>query len=433
MGDLSRRDFARLFALTGGAALATPGGGRLTLAEVAERRSLGPLLPAPAQPDESYWVEVRRRFVLPADLGYMNAANLCPASLTTLEAVERDERALDADPSGADRSRLTQAREASRSTLARLLGVTPEEIVLTRNTSEANNLVSSGLDLRAGDEVLIFADNHPSSNAAWKEKAKRFGFAVVTVPVVTPHPGPDAYLEAFRRALTPRTRVVAFTHVTNTVGDLLPARELCALARAHGALSLVDGAQTLGVANVNLAELGTDFYSGSLHKWPCGPKETGLLFVRQDVHERIWPSIVSLYAGSVGISRKLEGMGQRDEPALAAAGPALEFQERVGRGAIEARVRQLAGLLIDGLARIPGAVVYTSRDPDRSLGVVTVKPGGRDVRAVAAALRANDRVVVSTRVGEDRPGLRFSPHFYNTRAEVGHAVEAVHRYVTRGL
>lgn len=204
----------------------------------------------------------------------------------------------------------------------------PEEVVITRNTSEANNFVSSGVTLGPSDEIVLHSDNHPSNFVAWREKAKRFGFRITVVPQVSPHPGADYYMEVFRKALTPRTKLLSFTHVTNSVGDMLPARELCAMARERGILTLVDGAQSFGVLAVNMAEMQPDFYTGSAHKWPCGPKETGLLYIRRDSYDRLTPSVASLYPGRVGASRTLEAMGQRDEPALAALAEALRFQRR---------------------------------------------------------------------------------------------------------
>jgi selenocysteine lyase/cysteine desulfurase len=100
--------------------------------------------------------------------------------------------------------------------LAEFLRVSPEEIVITRNTSESNNLVSSGIDLKTGDEVVLFSDNHPSNYAAWKEKAKRFGFAIQIVEQINPHPGDDYYIETFTRRLNAHTELVAFTHLTST-------------------------------------------------------------------------------------------------------------------------------------------------------------------------------------------------------------------------
>lgn len=424
MTSLSRRHFARLLAVGGSAAL-WPG---FPVGLVA-----APLPPTPQEPDETFWREVRARFLMPPDLAFLNAANLCPTALPVVEALERHTRFLDADPSSASRAKLGEGREEARRLLARALRVTPEEIVMTRNTSEANNLVSSGLSLGPGDEVVVFTDNHPSNQAAWREKASRFGFTVVDVAVRTPHPGPDAYLEAFASAMTPRTRVVAMTHVTNTVGDVLPVAALCRLARERGALSLVDGAQSFGVLDVDLGAIRPDFYTGSAHKWPCGPKETGLLFVNEAVHDRIHASIVSLYPGAVGISRKLEAFGQRDEAALATLPAALTFQDDIGRAIIERRARQLAQRFMSELARIDGVSLWTHPDPQRSAAVVVFKPGSLEPRRLVSTLYQRERIVSATGGGRERPGVRFAPHFYNTMDEVDRAIMAVKRLMSAGL
>jgi selenocysteine lyase/cysteine desulfurase len=152
---------------------------------------------------------------MPPELGVLNAANLCPSPAPVLEAMYRSTKDMDGDPSFDNRQKMSAGKEETRRLVARFLRVTPEEIVLTRNTSEGNNMVSSGLDLTAGDEVIVFADNHPSNNTAWTQKAKRFGYAVTTVSQPTPHPGPEYYLDAVRKAITSRTRVLAFTHQTS--------------------------------------------------------------------------------------------------------------------------------------------------------------------------------------------------------------------------
>jgi selenocysteine lyase/cysteine desulfurase len=136
----------------------------------------------------------------------MNAANLCPASRTVLETLQRETESVDRDPSPNNRARLYPEKENTRAALAAFLRVTPDEIIITRNTSESNNLVSNGLDLKAGDEVIVHADNHPSNLTAWREKGKRFGFSVVTIEQKNPHPGQEYYVEAFMRAITPRTK-----------------------------------------------------------------------------------------------------------------------------------------------------------------------------------------------------------------------------------
>ena len=112
------------------------------------------------------------------------------------------------------------------------------------------------------------------------------------------------YVDVFAKAITPRTKVISFTHQTSTVGDLFPAKALCALARERGILSLVDGAQSFGLMDVDLADMQPDFYSGSAHKWICGPKENGVLYINKSAQSRIWASIFSAYPGRVGCRRR---------------------------------------------------------------------------------------------------------------------------------
>ena len=371
--ELSRRDLVRLLGGSAAALWLPRSGSAWTMP--------APLPASPAVPDERFWASVREQFVMPPDLAVMNAANLCPSSAPVLEALYKATREMDREPSPGYRSQMEHAKEVTRQALAEFLRVTPEEIVITRNTSESSNLVSSGLDLKAGDEVLLFSDNHPSNSVAWKEKARRHGYGVNVVALVSPHPGAEYYLDAFTKALTPRTKVLAFTHLTSTVGDLFPARELCRLARERDILTLVDGAQSLGLIDVDLREMDPDFYGGSGHKWPCGPKEAGVLFINRRSASRIWPSIYSAYPGAVGISKSFESFGQRDEPAIQAFGEALQFQTKVGRKAIEDRGRELGQALIAGLRKLPGVKVWTHADPARSSAIVSLQPGGLDRRS----------------------------------------------------
>ncbi len=419
---ISRRDFSRLLALGGSALLP-------------QHLSAWPaqLAPTPKQPDERFWMSVREQFLMPPDLSVMNAANLCPSPAPVLEAMYRSTKDMDGDPSFDNRQKMSTGKEEARRLLASFLRVTPEEIVIARNTSEANNIVSSGLDLKAGDEVVIFADNHPSNNAAWLQKSKRFGYSVTVLPQPNPHPGADYFVEAAARAMTSRTRVLAFTHQTSTAGDVLPAAELCRLARERGILTLVDGASTLGFLDVDLSEMQPDFYTASSHKWTCGPKEVGVLYVSARAQASIHPSIISAYPGAVGISRTMEAIGQRDEPAIIGFGEALTFQTKIGRKVIEARSRSLAQALIAGLQRIDGVQLWTHPDAARSGAVVTFRPGTLDIPKLSAALYRNDRIGCATRTGSDRPGIRLSPHLYNTMAEVDRAVAAVAKYMRQGV
>lgn len=427
---LSRRDFTHLLALSGATALLPSRAWSLDDFDV----TATPLPSRTGAPDEAYWAGVRARYFLPRDVIFVNAANLCPSPIPVVESLYSTTKTYEANPSPGVRSGLMRdGRETARTLLATMLGVTAEEIVVTRNTSEGNNYVSSGLQLGPGDEVIVYADNHPTNLNAWREKAKRFGFTVTTIPTVSPHPGTDAYVDLFAKAITPKTRLIGFTHLSSNSGDLFPAREICAMARSRGVLTLLDGAQTFGAIDVNLGEIRPDFYTGSAHKWPCGPKECGVLFVNKDVHDRIWPSVIGVYQGAVGISQKLEGMGQRDDARLVAFAEAIRFRESIGRTVIEERLRQLSGFLIGELRKLDGVQVYTNPARDLSGNIVVFKPGALDPRRFSAALQEQHGVVATLRAGQDRPGLRLAPHVYNTMDEMERVVAATKRYLASGV
>jgi selenocysteine lyase/cysteine desulfurase len=435
VANLSRRDFARFLALSGSASLLPSrafGQSPIGLEELGF--STSPLPRTPAEPDEKFWREVRSRFLVPKDLAFLNAANLCPMSLPVVEAIERNMRAYEVNPAPEPRSKLLHAREDARTMLAEALRVTPEELVLTRNTTEGNNFVSSGLTLGAGDEVIVSTDNHPSNLNAWRQKAKRFGFTVVEVPPPAAHPGADGYVELFSKAFTPRTKVLAVTYVSSNSGDMLPVAALCKLARERNVLSLVDGAQAFGVLDVNLSEVKPDFFTGSMHKWPCGPKEKGVLFISRAVQDRIMPSVYGVYGGAVGISRTFEAEGQRDDAAIAAVVEALKFQAGIGRAVIEKRVRALAGHMMTELSKLDGVRLWTDPAPDRSAAIVIFKPGALDPRKLGDALSEKERIVVTVRGATgSNPGLRASPHMYNTMDDVDRFVATIGKYVKTGV
>jgi isopenicillin-N epimerase len=421
---MNRRDFARLFAVGGSAALL----GHPAVATAQPAR----LSARHLRPGDVDWAAVRAQFRMPEELSVMNAANLCPSPAHILQEVFDDTAHLDREPTPSYRRGILGAKETTRDLLAAHLRVTPEEILITRNTSEANNWVSNGLDLGPGDEVLIFSDNHPSNNTAWKRKGERFGYSVREVAHVDPHPGHEYYLEAFEAAITPRTRVMTFMHLSNTSGDLFPIAELCAMAHGRGVMTLIDGAQSLGLMDVDLSVVQPDFYSGSAHKWPCGPKETGVLYVNARVHDRFWPSSYSAYAGSRGLSSTHEGMGQRDTPALRAFGSQLRFLQSIGQAEIEARSRELATMAVEELSAIDGVHMWTPREANLRAAVVTFRPGELDPRRTLAALE-EDGIVAASRGGDDRPGIRFSPHFYNVETDIERGVAAIRRYMATGL
>lgn len=372
---------------------------------------------------EALWEEVRRQFPFREERVPMNAANLCPSPRAVADRVRELTRDIDVDCSFPNRAKFGPALEASRAAASRQLGVAPDEIALVRNTSEANNVINAGMPLDADDEVVLWDQNHPTNNVAWEVRAARYGLRVTKVATPAAPSGIDEIVGAFERALTPRTRVLALTHVSNVSGLRLPVRELCDVAHRRGIHVHVDGAQSWGALDVDLRALGCDSYAASAHKWFMGPKEVGLLHVRADRVAAIWPGVVApSWGGAVEPrpegARKFESLGQRDDAALAAVGTAAAFLDRLGMRRVEARVAELAALLKAGLADA-GFDLVTPTAPVLSGGVV--------IAAVDAARRGAFVDALYTRygiAGAATGGLRLCPHVYNTREHVTRAVDA---------
>ncbi len=409
---LSRRSFLRQ---AGGVALAP------AAASGAESTSQQTSAPPGG---EDYWHMVRRQFAFRETRVPMNAANLCPSPRVVAEQVTELTHAIDVDCSFQNRAQFDKLLETSRQKVAEHLGVTADEIALVRNTSEANNTINNGLALKAGDEVVVWDQNHPTNNVAWDVRAARFGLRVQRVS--TPAHPTDAgqLVQAFEVAFGPRTRVLALTHVSNVSGLRLPVRELCEAAHRRGIYVHVDGAQTWGALHVNLRQLGCDSYAASAHKWLMGPKEVGLLYVRKDRIAEIWPNVVAPGWGSniepaVRGARKFESLGQRDDAALAAIATVVEFHFVIGPARIEARVYELAGALKAGL-KDAGAELLTPLDPTLSAGVCVLRvPSGKGA-AVYNKLYEEHGIA-----GAPTGGLRLCPHVYNTREHVERAVRGV--------
>jgi selenocysteine lyase/cysteine desulfurase len=409
MEKFSRRDFGTFFAVA------------------AVGRALPSIAP-PAAADE--WAAVRSAFILDPKFIVMNAANFCPATRNVSEIVFKYTRDMDSNPSQQSRAKFSEGREQTRRKIAAFLNATPEEVVITRNTSEGNNLVSSGIELKAGDEVVVHDENHPTNLASWQNKARRYGFTVKTVNIPTPPPSAEALIKPFVDALTANTKVLAFTHVTSSFGSQFPAKELCRIARERGILTLIDGAQSFGVLDLDLKDIGCDFFTGSSHKWLMGPKEAGILYIRSDAQSRLWSSNYGVYGGTVGASRTFEQLGQRDDPTFMAMGTAVDFHMRIGKKKIEAQAKALAAAVKNELRKIPGVHMYSPAVPEISGPVVTFRPGGADTSKMAAFLYEKIGFAGATR-GGDTPGIRISPHVYNSFAQVEKVVAAISDYMKK--
>jgi selenocysteine lyase/cysteine desulfurase len=378
-----------------------------------------------AKPD-AYWDLVRQQFPLEKDLVYLNAANICPASRLVSDRHTQFAKDFNANPSMQNREKFKLLQEEVRAKLAAVLGASADEIAITRNTSEASNLFIQGIDLQAGDEIVITDHNHQSNREAWQIRAKRHGLVIKTVPIPIPAPSKDALIAAFERAMTPKTKVVAFTHVTSTTGTVFPAREICGLAHRRNAWVHLDGAQSFGMLQLNLREIGCDSFSGSAHKWMMGPLEAGILYIRESQIARIWPAIVTAgWSDTLKGARKFENVGQRDDPRVAAFGAAIDFYNLVGPQKVEERARFLAAHVKQKLAGAQNVRMKTNLQPELSAGIVKVQITNRPTRECFDQLWKNHRLALAITDSGDAEGLRISPHIYNSVDDLNQAVSAI--------
>jgi selenocysteine lyase/cysteine desulfurase len=373
---------------------------------------------------EAYWGLVRAQFSFTEEKVPMNAANLCPSPRSVSERVAELTADIDRDCSFNNRAKFDDLLESSRAKVAGMLGVSPEEIALVRNTSEANNTVNNGLDLDSGDEVVLWEQNHPTNNVAWDVRAKRYGLSVVRVSTPKEPKSAKDLVDPFVQAFSPRTRVLALTHVSNLTGVRLPARELVEAAHARGIYVHLDGAQSWGALDLDLKAIGCDSYSASAHKWFMGPKEAGILYVKTENIARIWPNVVAPGWGNdvdpdVKGARKFESLGQRDDACLAAVGTAADFHRSIGKDRVESRMVELASALKSGLAE-KGFSLVTPLDPEMSGGVCILNVPSKKGHEVANRLYTDHGIAVAS-----TGGLRLCPHVYNTLEHVERAIAAV--------
>jgi len=374
--------------------------------------------------DERFWRIVKRQFMIREGLIMLNAANLCPSPLSVQRKLFELTKDVDSDPSFSNRAKYAGIKEKIRDGIAKYVNADSDEIALVRNTSEGNNIVINGIQLGKGDEVVVWDQNHPTANIAWDVRAERYGYRVVRVH--TPeHPADSKdMMRPFKEAITSRTKALCFSHVSNVSGIRLPAKELCQMARSEGILTLVDGAQTFGTYPLFLHEIGCDFYTASSHKWFCGPRELGMLYVRRGRSDSLYPSIVGVgweQARKSG-ARKFETLGQQAVARFGAMQEAIQFHNTLGMLRISSRARRLADAIRDGVKkRIPDARFITPMEHQRSWGVVIFHIPGVDTSHVLEILYGTYNVGCAV-MGSN---IRFSPHFYNTLEDIDKAVYAV--------
>ncbi|MBM0104506.1 aminotransferase class V-fold PLP-dependent enzyme [Steroidobacter sp. S1-65] len=315
------------------------------------------------------------------------------------------------------------------------IGCDADEIMFTRGTGEAIATVANGLDLNAGDEILTTTREHPATLSPWLLLARRRGIVVKQIDLPAPMEGPEQALGLFAGAVTDRTRVLLFSHVQYADGTLMPVQDLCQFARQRNLISVVDGAQALGMLDFQLRDLGCDFYGTSFHKWLGGSNGTGMLYVRRDMLDRIWPSqprgidasppviTPTQSKGHMGVPAALHKLGNivpLTWPSLRGAEVALDFHRQVLRSRIEARIRELTIYARLRLQQLPGLDLLTPGRPGLWAGILSFHVPGRQASDITLGLVRGHRVFARDMQwpGKSEGAVRISLHAFNTHDEV---------------
>jgi isopenicillin-N epimerase len=412
-------DRRRFLTVLGGASLAWP----RTIEALARELASGG-----APDDEAFWGFVRSQFLIAEDRIYLNNGTLGPSPRVVVDAVAEHTRRVAATfPPGVDWDDLKRA-------VAELIGGDPEGYVFPRNTTEAMSFVANGLEIEAGHEVVTTDHEHIGGLEPWRLVTTRRGARLSIASLPTPVTSDAELLDSIWGAVTEATRVLCVSHLTFTTGTVLPVGELARRCRERGIVLAVDGAHPPGMVQLDLAEVGGDFYASSPHKWLLAPQGTGLLYMTEAWRERLWPTLAS--GGwddrSLGAHR-FNHMGTMDESRPAGLLAAVSFMQALDMSRVEARARYLRARLEDGLRSIEGIAVASPREESLKGAMVSFSVDGVESAELQRHLSRSARI--RTRViGEYGYGwMRLSTHVYNTPGDVDRALELIDDAARNGI
>jgi isopenicillin-N epimerase len=420
---LSRRDFARY--ILAGSAVSLSALSELNAGIYQKVAALNQKYLDDEAPDGPFWEEIRKLFDFEDRFIMMNNGTLGPMPKPVFNTLMRYFRVQVANPYDSYNF-LPTFREAVRTKLAAFVNASPDEIAITSNTTEGLNFVINGLDLEAGDEVLMSNLEHPGHIGPWKLKEKRAGIKISEVPLSPTARSVDEIVGGFAAAITPSTRVISVSHTVFITGLITPLKELSQLAHDKGLLILADSAHGIGMLDLDMKALGIDFFASSPYKWLGAPTGVGLLYVRKEALDKVYPTVVSSGWESQSRAAKLDPSGQRSDAMLFALDEALNFNNRIGKTRIERRIKVLAARLKQELAKVPGVKINTPVDPYLSAGLTAFSIGGQEPKLVDY-LREKYNLVVRT-TGNPQAGtygVRVSTPIYVSTKEVDMVVEGV--------
>ena len=394
------------------------------------------------------WQWVRTQPVLDAQVVYLDAAGSGPtwrAAMATEYRV-REQQSTEL-PVTMFNERWVSETQRLAERFAAFCGCSADEVVFTHGAGEAIGQVAAGLDLNAGDEVILGSQEHPAAFSPWLFLARRRGVVIKQVSLPAPLANPQEALDLFAAAMTARSRVLAISHVQYGDGTVLPVRELCDMARQKGLVSVVDGAQALGMLSLSLRDLGCDFYAANCHKWLGGCQGTGLLFTRREMLDRLWPVVPRGIDSTPPVYVPADAPGHNDVPpalhkfgnlvphlwpALRGSATALDFHDQITRARVEARIRELAVYARLKLQPLSGLKILTPARPGLWAGILTFRIVGRSSSELAGALARNSRVhLKALRWPQSEDGaLRAAFHIFNSPDDIDRLAQGLRPFAS---
>jgi len=420
-----RRDFVQRIGLLAGAFSVNSLFQQVHAAEwQSEQQRVAGFSPEQTAIDEDYWTVIQQSYTVNPNLINLNNGGVSPSPRVVQEAVERFNQLSNEGPSYYMWRILDQGREPLRYKLATLAGCSPEEIAVNRNATEALNTVIFGLDLKAGDEVIGTKQDYPNMIQAWKQRALRDGIVYTQISFDFPMEDDDAIVSAFEKAITPKTKILHLTHIINWIGQILPVKKIAQMAHQRGLEVIVDGAHSFGLLDFKIPDLECDYFGTSLHKFLSAPIGSGMLWIKKEKIEKIWPLVCNDKPRSDDI-RKFETLGTRSFPIEQGIGEALNFHNAIGAKRKEERIRYLKNYWAEKARNIPKVKIHTSFKPEYACAICGVSIDGMTPAQLDQALFNTYKIHTVGIVWENISCVRVTPHVYTRLQDLDKLVFAL--------
>ena len=424
---MNRRNLFRLAAGTAVAALQDNAIQRVSAAAASTKGRT----PEDMASDEDYWAEIRDAFTVDRNVVNLNNGYVSPSPRNVQDAMRRYLEYSDMGPYTTMINVLERQVELVRSRLAAAAGCDPEEMAITRNSSESLENAQYGIDLKPGDEVLTTNQDYPRMLTTFRQRERREGIVLKTISFPVPPPSMDDLYQRFEKAVTPKTRLILVCHITNRTGQIFPVKRICAMAHARNIPVIVDGAHAFSHFPFQISDLDCDYYGVSLHKWTYAPVGTGFLYVRKSRIAGTWPLMAADSRQDTDI-RKFEEIGTHPAANHNAISEALIFNENIGIDRKAARLRYLRDRWALRLAQNPKCKTLHSADPAQSCGIGFLAFNGVDPGAIRETLVSKYGIYTAFVPHEEYTGLRVTPNVYTTLREIDYFSEAVEKEVKKG-